>query len=99
MGTGANRGHHNNDDRGPVITSYSIHYTKLYDDVTTAYNPRSVLVPVARVEGLTWTVLTPGSGPGGSFLAGQGAAVTLDGSYDAVLQNSRSLFVNRNNFV
>jgi len=63
-------------------------------DVTTAYNSRSALVPVARVEGLTWTVLTPVSGPGGSFLAGQGAAVTLDGSYDAVLQNSRSLFVN-----
>lgn len=26
-------------------------------DVTLAYNPRSVLVPVARIEGLTWTVL------------------------------------------
>ena len=62
-------------------------------DVTTAFNPRSVLVPVARVEGLTWTVLTPGSG-GGNFLAGQGAAVTLDGRYDAVLANSNSLFVN-----
>jgi len=62
-------------------------------DVTSAFNPRSVLVPVARVEGLTWTVLTPGSG-GGNFLAGQGAAVTLDGRYDAVLANSNSLFVN-----
>lgn len=63
-------------------------------DVSLAYNPRSVLVPVARIEGLTWTVLTPGSVPGGNFLAGQGAAVTLDGRYDAVLKGSHSLFIN-----
>lgn len=63
-------------------------------DVTAAYNPRSVLVPVAQVAGLTWTVLAPGSAEGGTFLAGQGAAVTLDGSYDAVLNGSRSLFIN-----
>lgn len=63
-------------------------------DVITAYNPRSVLVPVARVEGLTWTMLAPGSAEGGTFLAGQGAAVTLDGRYDAVLPGSRALFIN-----
>jgi hypothetical protein len=63
-------------------------------DVTAAYNPRSVLVPVARVEGLTWTVLAPASAEGGAFVAGQGAAVTLDGRYDAVLPSSRSLFIN-----
>jgi len=63
-------------------------------DVTAAYNPRSVLVPVARVEGLTWTVLAPASAEGGTFVAGQGAAVTLDGRYDAVLTGSRSLFIN-----
>ena len=63
-------------------------------DVTTAYNPRSVLVPVARIEGLTWTMLMPGTAEGGTFLAGQGAAVTLDGRYDAVLTGSRALFIN-----
>jgi hypothetical protein len=63
-------------------------------DVTTAFNPRSVLVPVARIEGLTWTVLMPGSDNGGNFLAGQGAAVTLDGRYDATIAGSNSLFVN-----
>jgi imidazolonepropionase-like amidohydrolase len=63
-------------------------------DVTLAYNPRSVLVPVTRIEGFTWTVLTPGTTDGGNFLAGQGAAVTLDGSYDSVLDGSRSLFIN-----
>ncbi|HET9445951.1 MAG TPA: amidohydrolase family protein [Steroidobacteraceae bacterium] len=63
-------------------------------DVTAAYNARSVLVPIARIEGLTWTVLTPSSGEGGTFVPGQGAAVTLDGRYDAVLNGSRSLFIN-----
>jgi hypothetical protein len=60
-------------------------------DVTLAYNPRSVLLPVARMEGLTWTVLAPNGGD--ALLAGQGAAITLDGSFDAVLDGSRSLFV------
>ncbi len=63
-------------------------------DVTSAFNARSVLVPVTRIEGLTWTVLAPASAEGGTFLAGQGAAVTLDGRYDAVLSGSRSLFIN-----
>ena len=60
-------------------------------DVTLAYNPRSNVVPVTRVEGITWTVLTPNAGD--SIIGGQGAAVTLDGRYDAVLPGSRSLFV------
>jgi hypothetical protein len=62
-------------------------------DVTLAYNPRSVVVPVTRVEGFTWTVLSPGSPTGGSILAGQGSAVRLDGSFDAALPGSQSLFV------
>ena len=63
-------------------------------DVTTAYNSRSVLVPVTRIEGMTWTVLSPNlADEGSNFLAGQGAAVTLDGRQDAVLDGSRSLFI------
>jgi amidohydrolase family protein len=62
-------------------------------DVTNAYNPRSVLVPVAQVEGLTWTMLTPAGGEGGALLTGQGGAVTLDGRYDAVLAGTRALFI------
>jgi hypothetical protein len=63
-------------------------------DVTLAYNPRSVLVPVAQIAGLTWTVLSPGSASeGGSLLAGQGAAIALDGRFDAVIEGSRALFV------
>ncbi|WP_129644720.1 amidohydrolase family protein [Peristeroidobacter agariperforans] len=62
-------------------------------DVSVAYNGRSVLVPVTRIEGMTWTVLDPGIAESGNFLAGQGAAVTLDGRQDAVLDGSRSLFI------
>jgi Amidohydrolase family len=60
-------------------------------DVTVAYNPRSFVVPVTRVEGVTWTVLAPNAGD--SIIAGQGSAVVLDGRYDAALAGSRSLFV------
>jgi hypothetical protein len=62
-------------------------------DVTLAYNPRSVSVPVTRMEGLTWTVLAPASRNGSALLAGQGAAIMLDGKFDAVIEPSRSLFV------
>ena len=61
-------------------------------DVTRAFNPRSVVVPVNLIEGLTWTVLSPDSGDG--VIAGQGAAMLLDGRFDAMLDGSRSLFVN-----
>ena len=60
-------------------------------DITLAYDPQSTLVPVARIEGLTWTVLSPV--PGDTIIAGQGAAVTLDGREDAMLPASRTLFV------
>ncbi|HEU0154345.1 MAG TPA: amidohydrolase family protein [Arenimonas sp.] len=63
-------------------------------DVDVAFNPNSVAIGVNRVEGITFTVLSPSSTMGGSFVAGQGSAVLLDGRYDAVLPGSRSLFVN-----
>lgn len=53
-------------------------------DVTLAYNAASTLVPVARVEGIGWTLLGVGTAEGGSIVAGQGAAVRLDGSADPV---------------
>lgn len=51
-------------------------------DVTLAFNPESSLLAVNRVEGLGWTLLGPGTGEGGSIIAGQGAVVRLDGSPD-----------------
>ncbi len=44
-------------------------------DVADAINPRSILIPVNRVEGLTRAIVAPG--PGTSLLAGQGAAIHL----------------------
>lgn len=46
-------------------------------DVTLAYNPDSLLVAVARAEGIGFSALAPN--PGGSFVAGQGAVIRLDG--------------------
>ncbi len=64
-------------------------------DVTLAYNPRSTLIPVTRIEGLTWTVLEPQSLE--SIVSGQGSAVAFDGKLQeggkAALPGSRSLFV------
>ncbi|KGM53868.1 amidohydrolase [Lysobacter arseniciresistens ZS79] len=51
-------------------------------DVTLAYNPASVLVPVTRIEGIGWTLLEAGTTEGGSIIGGQGAVVRLDGSPD-----------------
>ncbi len=60
-------------------------------DVTLAYNPESVLVPVARVEGIGWTMLGVGTRAGGSIIGGQGGVVRLDGSLDAI--GPRALFI------
>jgi hypothetical protein len=67
------------------------HHWRPEFDVTRAFNPRSIVLPVARVEGVTWAMLAPTAEH--SLIAGQGAAVTLDGRFDAVL-GGRSLFVN-----
>jgi len=51
-------------------------------DVSLAYNPASVLIPVARVDGIGFTAL--GANSGGGFIAGQGGVVRLDGSADPI---------------
>ncbi len=48
-------------------------------DVTLAWNPDSLLVPVSRVEGLGFTLLAAGTDEGGSIIGGQGAVMRLDG--------------------
>ena len=64
-------------------------------DVTLAYNPESVLVPIARIEGLGFTLL--GANTGGSFIAGQGGVMRLDGGADSI--GPRVLFVKLGNDV
>lgn len=58
-------------------------------DVTTAYNPHSSLVPVARIEGFSFTMLGAGSS---TIIGGQGRIVALDGSY-ASFAGSHTLFM------
>jgi hypothetical protein len=60
-------------------------------DVTLAYNPDSILVPVARVEGIGFTMLGADSVSGGSIVGGQGGMVRLDGSPDPF--GPRALFI------
>jgi hypothetical protein len=49
-------------------------------DVTRAYNPHSSLVPVTRIEGYSFTMLTAGAS--GSIIAGQGRIAVLDRGYE-----------------
>lgn len=51
-------------------------------NVTLAFNPDSVLVPVARLDGIGFTAL--GANSGGGFVAGQGGVMRLDGSADPI---------------
>jgi hypothetical protein len=62
-------------------------------DITLAYNAQSMPIQVNRVEGITFGMLAPFSQPGGSIVAGQGAAMRFDGRDDALLDGSRSLFI------
>lgn len=51
-------------------------------NVTLAYNPDSMLIPVSTAEGIGFTLLRAGSSAGGSLIGGQGALMRLDGSPD-----------------
>ncbi|MEN5040013.1 amidohydrolase family protein [Stenotrophomonas sp. TWI1149] len=58
-------------------------------DVTLAFNPDSVLIPVARLDGIGFTLL--GANTGGGFIAGQGGVMRLDGSADPI--GPQALFI------
>lgn len=59
-------------------------------DVTMAFNPESMSLGIHRSNGITFTVLTPGSVSGGSMVAGLGAPTALDGSLPG---NQRAIFI------
>lgn len=58
-------------------------------DVVPAFNPNSMLIPITRLEGFTFTALTANAGS--SLLAGQGAIMRLNGKFDDPI-GSRILF-------
>lgn len=60
-------------------------------DVSLAFNPDSILLPVARLGGVTFSVISAGSS--GSIVGGQGGTVRLDGSDRTAPMGPRLLFV------
>lgn len=79
-------------DSSIELAGTGVRQTRPEFDVTLAYNPASMVVPVARMGGLTFTALTASSG--GSLIAGQGGVVRLDGDPSAAMTGTRLLFVN-----
>jgi len=60
-------------------------------NIVSAYNPHSSLIPVAQVEGITFTLL--GAGSKGSIFGGQGRLLSLTGGYESFIGSS-VLFIN-----
>jgi hypothetical protein len=58
-------------------------------DVTSAFNPDSVVLGVSRLGGVTFAQLAPSSPSGGTIIAGQGSLVRLDGE----VAGPRTLFI------
>ena len=61
-------------------------------DVTDAFNPRSTLIPVNRVEGLTRAVTAPESTSGGSLISGQGAVISLGSLSNWLVKPKAAMF-------
>ncbi len=59
-------------------------------DVAEALNPRSQLLPVTRVEGVTGAVVAPVAGD--ELFSGRGAAIRLSGGADTVVADPVALF-------
>jgi imidazolonepropionase-like amidohydrolase len=65
-------------------------------DVALAFNPASVAIGVARVEGVSFAVIVPtaeagsSKAPGGTIIAGQGSVVALN---EGAATDSRALFL------
>jgi len=68
-------------------------------DIADAYNPRSTLIAVNRIEGVTRAIITPSpgypdeSGSYGSVLAGLAAMVNLGGGDDSLEQRAVAMMV------
>ncbi|HEY1992098.1 MAG TPA: amidohydrolase family protein [Gammaproteobacteria bacterium] len=68
----------------------STHYTASFDP-TAGINPRSMVIPVNRVEGVTRAVIAPGNNS--SILQGRGSVISLDGLTGYVLKDPVAMFV------
>jgi hypothetical protein len=84
-------------DVGAVAESVDSKLRELYTglmhpefDVRVAYNPNSAVVPVTRIEGFGFVLLTADAGD--RSLAGSGGLVRLDGGYDS-FEGGRVVFL------
>jgi imidazolonepropionase-like amidohydrolase len=68
----------------------STRYTAAFDP-TDGINPRSMVIPVNRIEGVTRAVVAPNAGS--SVLDGRGSIISLDGVQGYVLKDPAALFV------
>lgn len=62
-------------------------------DVVDGLNPRSVLLPVNRIEGLLYAMAAPASGGAGPLIAGQGAVISLGTLETLVAKPQAAMFV------
>ena len=62
-------------------------------DVSYAYNPDSMVIPVQTAAGISYAMLAPGTAPGGTIVNGQGGIATLDRSSIDLLTGTKTLFI------
>jgi imidazolonepropionase-like amidohydrolase len=77
----------------PTVDDYSLKLGALRPefDVTTAFNPDSVVLGVNRTAGVTFSMLAPSAeSKGGTIIAGQGSIARLDGT---TVPTAHALFV------
>ncbi len=67
-------------------------------DVADAINPRSTLIPVNRIEGITRALVAPLSTEGGSHIAGLGAVIHLGGGDNYIDRRRAALFADTGEF-
>lgn len=67
-------------------------------DVADAINPRSTLIPVNRIEGITRALVAPLSTDGGSHIAGMGAVIHLGSTDKFIDRRQAALFADTGEF-
>ncbi|QYF94454.1 amidohydrolase family protein [Massilia sp. PAMC28688] len=61
-------------------------------DMADAFNPLSLRIPIARVDGVTRAMVSPQSRPGGSVIVGQGAVVSLGTDAEWMVKPRAAMF-------
>lgn len=67
------------------------HFTAAFN-VAPAINPRSTLIPINRIEGITRAVSAPWPGEGHSIISGQGVVIHLGSVENYIVKNPAAMF-------